>query len=1673
MKNYIHFFDKSGSDMNLETVENTITSLYDDSNVVYESLTGSVFFPKVSAGLIESQNFYLLQDVIGPSNYTLRKLKGSIVVTAGNPTVIGTDTEFTSLYVGNKIKIENDDYEITSIMDDETMNVSSYPTKDYDTTNFYLYEYKSYVKPRTSTGTYSETLSVSIPEISTAIDDTFDKEVFFVYDIDYSESVPWIKKSRESTYDLDDGSLDSVDENTGRVILSDISTIPLQINIGISADVEYVYDEIANFVLTKEYQESLIGASIDSDYDVLMVEGIDHEFYDVSIFYLEGGIGSSTFFSESVDVIEIGTSGSNTYIKIEKLDSHPVTSSNFSKYRLRWTNDFKLADLVLYGEIEGEDERLKMVLENFGKKLDYANEYIFRDSDIYEDSPDYVLLNKKRKELLLEGDNIYPYLGSYKALLNIINFFGYYDMETKEYFLNVDESSPNYNKYFQVKIPKNEDEREKLKGIWSMLPSSVYKKTSLFGLFYKINEETGEYDEYGIPEVKDSYDFSSEEILIKLFGLKELLKKEYLPLNARIYDITGEGIYFKRIRLDSWADNLCTRSLNLGKRPVFSVYPETDSYITDIRRMDDFYKDSIFAEQGLTGFLNEDPSDPFVTPATYSGTLSSLYDGTSLIGYDSFRRSIYDSDGNFNDVVDIQWDYFPEGISDSTFNEKAARKSLIPDSEGILTGAPILLESFFDITYDEANFTFDNISVFDTSGNPLNTNRWTYDNIGMGEYIDMRWKVEKMEDSNSSGFNYDSGRRTIESFVENVKGATAFAMNAMALCDVLDGSIENVRFTGGCGYYSVPIVKVNAPPVYSNSSATSASNIITVSSTEGLGIGMSVTVAGGTGSFHSGTVVTEILGFETFMVNTVPDDELQGASIVGSGIAPEIHAEILDGFVIALDVISSGLGYSSSPEIKIAAPEVTYEYDRRILNAIALPYTGTYSISLWNYDVTNSFTLEFQKYEVKSKAVDFSAIFKSKVPNMTIDESTMTYDEMNGLWYYQNVSETTFDEMNVSFDSFGFDAFLNEDFEFLPVSPTLISIDRENLLIELEEDLISGNYNGIGITVGDDIFFKRNSSDLIFKNELIEIGNVGYDVYGLSGIAGENVIYSSYSFSEFFGVGCFVRINGEWVTVSEIEDSRFYIEETLSSSFSGESGKFILSDGTVTVTTDDDVGDVSMYSRMIISDNDSYEDIQSDLSYYCYVDFLEKNGNELTVSMKSFNAKILVEKSIIENLYVSNGLFAGTYSLEITNAFISNEHTFLKVNDPTNELYALDGNFSVLFCDFDADYAENRIGLESMFMNNMTESTFEEMTDSSFIGCMYNPDVLCGFVITNINPGGSITIDENDPFFFSGDQELDSSQEGLKKGAIELNSSKNSGIFKYSYHVLPDDPLYVVDSVGNNLFVNIDASYGDSSIVLSGIPSNLEENDHVWVGNEWKKISSISDNTVVFDTILYYDVSSGTYPFLPYNYHRQIYENTDIFRQYYFFIHGKGKTSSNEELSYVTMNGNVSGEWAAHPSKTNTFPLLNSFLQKDECGEDFVCQRHLYKKWVYEGSDYPPSEIDYDMVSDSISEESRLSYIGELENPFFVSSTIVTSTQATVTQTTPIIFSANSCKIPGKHDFVWTISNDDTDEIEVQSSNSTFVWNFTKTGNFSVSLELKDSNDNVCSIKKKSMICVE
>jgi hypothetical protein len=318
----------------------------------------------------------------------------------------------------------------------------------------------------------------------------------------------------------------------------------------------------------------------------------------------------------------------------------------------------KILEVDYYGQIIGEDERFKVLLANLGRSFYSSDSVILRDHDPAEPLPNYLEINEKRKELMVAGEEIFPYIGSYKGLINALKFFGYQDLRIKEYWLNLKynglrvESPIQQNKNFLNAINKQQSQgynmsyqigdildnpnsgKYKLTQTYgpnkngeyvldvtsedTLVPSRTYKKTSLFGLYYDLNKVTGEDDEFNLPIVEDAFKFTQEEVLIKIFALKERLKRDYLPLNARIIDITGEGIYFGVYNTKSWTDIMGRSDFDSGFE--FDFYPNPDfGFLEDLRN---------FSTRPLIGSIQSPSSynNSYTTDVQFlGGTGSAIY----------------------------------------------------------------------------------------------------------------------------------------------------------------------------------------------------------------------------------------------------------------------------------------------------------------------------------------------------------------------------------------------------------------------------------------------------------------------------------------------------------------------------------------------------------------------------------------------------------------------------------------------------------------------------------------------------------------------------------------------------------------------------------------------------------------------------------------------------------------------------------------------------------------------------------------------------------------------------------------------------------------------------------------------------------------------------------------
>lgn len=293
------------------------------------------------------------------------------------------------------------------------------------------------------------------------------------------------------------------------------------------------------------------------------------------------------------------------------------------------TSSTKILEIDYYGEGLDEDTRFRMWLENFGVSFHKDDAQLLKEYDIKEALPDWKQINQARKEILVNRDQVFPYVGTYKGLSNFINLFGYKDtLDVKEFWQNVNNSSAALDQFALVNITDFLDDGKVDNMVYvsnggAVLESNQFKKTSFIALCYQFTKATNNYDDDGLPEVVETTDFTPAEIFYKLDGLSKKIKREILPIHVIIRDIIGEFIFFEKFNIRYWTDDVQTRGIEINTKIKASIDQPASviavPYIRDIRPL--YY--SAQAEVGnptkiLTGF----PKYSFNTGKDSTGTFA-------------------------------------------------------------------------------------------------------------------------------------------------------------------------------------------------------------------------------------------------------------------------------------------------------------------------------------------------------------------------------------------------------------------------------------------------------------------------------------------------------------------------------------------------------------------------------------------------------------------------------------------------------------------------------------------------------------------------------------------------------------------------------------------------------------------------------------------------------------------------------------------------------------------------------------------------------------------------------------------------------------------------------------------------------------------------------------------
>ena len=342
-------------------------------------------------------------------------------------------------------------------------------------------------------------------------------------------------------------------------------------------------------------------------------------------------------------------------------------------------------------EVVGEDERYRALLGNLGipDPVKYPN--IFKSQDPDEQGVDWTLINDKSKELMINYDNIFPYVGTYKALMGAIKFLGYGDLIFKEWYKIKDQN--NKDRYVTLQtydLQKGESLNTKLKKIGVTYGEfERYKKINRLSMIYHLNEiddETGEYLDmytrrldnpakdnpttapesglykasykdthhqildssnftqkhtyFQLPITKTIYEYRTDEILAKLFSVKQWLEKYILGVNCFISDICGEGIIVERLKNQAYVTQHHLQDITT----ISKVTPKIIKYNQNIYVSIDSSNNEIHTDTILnTSHLDSSIDDECINDILFRNSTAILrcslneFDSLTIGDYDDFE----------------------------------------------------------------------------------------------------------------------------------------------------------------------------------------------------------------------------------------------------------------------------------------------------------------------------------------------------------------------------------------------------------------------------------------------------------------------------------------------------------------------------------------------------------------------------------------------------------------------------------------------------------------------------------------------------------------------------------------------------------------------------------------------------------------------------------------------------------------------------------------------------------------------------------------------------------------------------------------------------------------------------------------------------------------------------
>lgn len=346
----------------------------------------------------------------------------------------------------------------------------------------------------------------------------------------------------------------------------------------------------------------------------------------------------------------------------------------------------KIGELNVISEAIGEDERYRALFDNFGIMNPSTYYSLFKSHDINEENIDWNLINKKSKELFLTYDQIFPYIGTYKALINAINFLGYDDIYFREWYKAIDKNGNYKNISYRINLNEAFNDRN----IYEDDSIVNYKKLNKLSMIYKINQESGTFDKYDIPEVENVYSYSITEVLTKLVALKQWLERNIIAVNCKILEITGEGVIYEKQDYITYG----TVMQNIEYEEIHEIDPNVENKIVElidgsaninvsniVSSIDNYIKIDELKNATFADFNNETIEYPFINNFIIKGYI----DTSNAIISDNVTKPLWLNNGEIG--FTLNKDVSVIKITDENDNEIINDNSSESDNiVGIISG---------------------------------------------------------------------------------------------------------------------------------------------------------------------------------------------------------------------------------------------------------------------------------------------------------------------------------------------------------------------------------------------------------------------------------------------------------------------------------------------------------------------------------------------------------------------------------------------------------------------------------------------------------------------------------------------------------------------------------------------------------------------------------------------------------------------------------------------------------------------------------------------------------------------------------------------------------------------------------------------------------------------------